>query len=78
MNPWLHTGRGFSFYKAGDTPEAIRSFDRAIANDPSNANAYIHRSWAYRKLGDAPRSEADRRKGLSLDPSSAGQDVMFP
>ena len=52
----------------GDLRAAIENYDRAIAQDPSNAHAYNDRGVAKHKLGDTVGAMADFNKGISINP----------
>ena len=46
----------------------MADYDRAIAIDPSLANAYVNRGIAHSHLGNLNLAVADYEKGLALDP----------
>ena len=46
-------------------------FDRAIAIDPKNANAYTQRGSLHQLLGEIDRAIADLTKAIALNPNNA-------
>lgn len=51
--------------------EAIEDCDQAIAQNPSDADAYSNRSAAYLMLDDLDRATADLEVAIRLDPTDA-------
>lgn len=63
--------RGQTFYEAGDFPNAITSFTRAIEADASFVAAYINRGFAYWQIANLGQAQADFERALTLQPGSA-------
>lgn len=63
--------KGLEYSKQGDNDSAIEEFTKAIASDPSSANAYYGRAYAYYKNGKLKESVSDFDKVITLDPASA-------
>jgi len=49
----------------------IADFDRAIAIDPKNANAYTQRGSLYQLFGELDRAIADLTTAVALNPNNA-------
>jgi tetratricopeptide (TPR) repeat protein len=58
--------QGVSFYQQGRYQEAVQSFERAIANDPQNADGYYNLAAAYHKMGLASRNEHELKQSEDL------------
>ena len=48
-----HVNRGILYYKMGDIPASLQDFDRAIALDPGQAEAYLNKGAALYKAGQS-------------------------
>ena len=64
-----HYMRGLVLHDMGRWEEAIKSFNVAIALNPSNPGAYYDRGVAKRKLGKVEEAIADYTITINLDPS---------
>jgi len=60
--------RGSGLAQAGRTQEAIETFNRALAIDPSNAAAKANLGTVYLLVHDSPRARAVMQEALALDP----------
>lgn len=50
------------------TEEAFANFDKAIANEPSNATLYYNRGLINDQLGNVEKADADYSKAISIKP----------
>jgi tetratricopeptide (TPR) repeat protein len=65
---------GLASMASNDYPKAIEYFDKAIADNPKNEEAYFHRGRAHKTLGDAKRSTARAQANPgNSDPRTAGR-----
>jgi len=60
--------RGAALVQSGRVDEALASFNRALAIDPSNAVAKANVGIAYLTVRDYPRARAALSESLALDP----------
>jgi len=67
--------RGFAAYQAGNTKEAIRWFDWAIAADTTNADRYFTRGRVKREVKNTSEAVLDFKKALELNPKNG--DIHF-
>lgn len=67
----LHVGLAYNFYGTSNIPQAILSFQDAIAVDPTNAVAYDGLAFMYLQLGEDALAEENARKAVELDPTMA-------
>lgn len=58
--------------RAEDYPSAIRLFQRVVARDSQNADAYNWLAYATRKNGDAAAAIPIYEKALAIDPKHRG------
>ncbi len=65
----LNNFEGQNYYKEGNYSMARMEFQRAIANQPFNANYVYNLAAAMQKQGDVVGAEQTYRKGIQLDPS---------
>lgn len=63
--------RGRIQFLRKDYPAALAAFDRTIALDPSNAEAYYYKGLSQRQLGDDAGGVASIKKALELRPKQA-------
>jgi Flp pilus assembly protein TadD len=63
---------GDKHYESGDTPAAIREFQRALALDPENVNVHNSLGVCFGVLGDLERARAEFETAVRL----AGDDYM--
>jgi Tfp pilus assembly protein PilF len=61
--------RGMIELNAGRTSQALELFNRAVAADPTDAEALFQRAVARQKLGDDAGATADLRAALNLQPN---------
>lgn len=66
-----HIDRGLVLWRSGEMPLAVEAFDKAIALEPDNANAYANRGLVKFYLGQFEEAEADIERALDIDPSEA-------
>lgn len=62
---------GLCALQAGDSAEALRLLDRALAIRQDVASVFSHRGVALRRLGMAERALADFSRAIARDPNSA-------
>jgi len=53
----------------GQTEEALKNFDAAIAADPTNPSLYYNRGIIFDELKEADKAAADYSKALEVDPT---------
>jgi tetratricopeptide (TPR) repeat protein len=58
--------QGVSLYQQGHYQEAVQSFERAIANDPQNADGYYNLAATYHKMGLASHNEHELKQAEDL------------
>ncbi|KAG6814034.1 hypothetical protein H0H92_003884 [Tricholoma furcatifolium] len=63
-----HKQTGNSLMSAKQYDEAIESYDKAVALDPSNPVYYSNRAAAYSSKGDHLSAVGDAEKAISIDP----------
>ncbi|HVX10009.1 MAG TPA: tetratricopeptide repeat protein [Pirellulales bacterium] len=61
-----HNAQGVSFYQQGRYQEAVQNFERAIANDPKNADGYYNLAATYHKLGLVSHNENELKQAENL------------
>jgi tetratricopeptide (TPR) repeat protein len=71
--------QGVGFYQQGRYQDAVQSFERAIANDPNNADGYYNLAATYHKMGLVSRNEnelkqAEEQYNLCLDKNDNHRD----
>jgi tetratricopeptide (TPR) repeat protein len=59
---------GINFFNAGEIPDAISYFGKAIAKDAAHVDAYYRRALAYLGQGRMDEAKADFRKVVELQP----------
>jgi tetratricopeptide (TPR) repeat protein len=67
---FLDRGIMFSMRAREEDGKAIADYTQAIALDPKNANAYIHRGFAYYSKGQKNLAIEDLETALGLDPNN--------
>lgn len=60
------TNEAWRLYCLKDYEGAIKLYDRAIEQNPSDANLYFYRSRCYKELGNQAKAEEDIGKAMSL------------
>lgn len=69
MHSGMNNQMGMSLYKQGNYTAARGEFQRAVANDPWNAD-YLHNlAAAQKRQGDIAAAEQTYRKALNVDPA---------
>ena len=63
---------GLAQVEDGDYEGAVAALEKAVKNDPKNANAYNFLGFSYRKLGDYDRAFENYERALALDPEHLG------
>ena len=66
-----YNSEGVDFAKLGQYPEALASFDKAIAIDPSYTDVYFNRGLALDNLGRYSEAVVAYDKALALNPDNA-------
>lgn len=64
----LYNVQGVAFFALGEFDRAITSYDRAIAHNPRNAQAYNNRGVVRQRNGNPDGAKADYEQALQLDP----------
>jgi Flp pilus assembly protein TadD len=64
--------RAVKLVDAGDYAGAIALLQKAIAADPTNANAHNYLGFSHRKLGNVDMALIQYRKALELNPKHRG------
>lgn len=60
---------GLAYLRRGDMEQAKFNLDRALAQDPRNADVYLARAWFYQSVFDIEQAESSYRQVLKLDPN---------
>jgi tetratricopeptide (TPR) repeat protein len=69
MNGAFNNGVGTSYYREGNFTTAADEFQRAVANDPWNAD-YVHNlAAAQKRQGDVAAAERTYRRAIETDPA---------
>lgn len=71
-DPDALTTLGNAYTRAGRERDAVNTFNRLLALDPSNALAYENIGAAQLRAGDAAGAERSLRRAIDLDPNLAG------
>ena len=58
--------QGVSLYQQGRYQEAVRNFERSIANNPQNADGYYNLAATYHKLGLVSHNENELKQAENL------------
>jgi len=61
---------GMEFLSKSDIPRAIQSFDKAIRQDPNNANNYIVLGQVYMRLKNLDRADDTFSAATKIDPKN--------
>lgn len=69
MSGGMNNRVGMSFYKQGNYTMARDEFQRAMANDPYNADYMHNMAAAQRRQGDVAAAEQTYRRAIQIDPS---------
>jgi tetratricopeptide (TPR) repeat protein len=70
-NPDLHIGLAYNYYGTGSIPDALLSFEDALAVDTDNAEAFDGRAYMYLQLGDDSLAEQNALEATRLNPNMA-------
>ena len=62
---------GYEQMKAGNYPDAIRSFKRVIELNDQHAMAYTNMAYSYRKVGKFKKAIRMYKKALAIEPNLA-------
>ncbi len=66
-----YQSRGFAYLQAGQYPDALRDFERAMALNPRDPNAYVGRGTLFARTGSHDRALADFGRAIEIDPAYA-------
>ena len=69
-NANINKARGIAWYRSGDFPQAIASFNAAILLDPDDAEAYDIRGNAWDEMGAFESALADYDEAIRIDPNN--------
>jgi len=69
-NSYSHVDAGDVALENGDTKGAIAEADKALAENPGNADAFVLRAGALYERGELTASVADAQSALLLDPTN--------
>jgi tetratricopeptide (TPR) repeat protein len=72
--PYIERGyqqRGLAYLQAGQYPDALRDFERAMALNPKDSNALVGRGTLHARTGNPERALADLDRAVEIDPSYA-------
>jgi tetratricopeptide (TPR) repeat protein len=65
-----------TLYEASGDPRAEASYRRAVAIDPSYADAYVRLGWLRLRRGDAAGARSDAERALTWAPNSAAATAL--
>lgn len=68
--PFVYYHRGLAAMEMGRFDGAIQDFNKAIALDPSDYNAYVNRGLLFIESGQTDKALEDLDKAISLNPGS--------
>jgi tetratricopeptide (TPR) repeat protein len=68
LNPDVHVILGQVRYQNGHYDDAIAEFNRALQQQPNNADAVLGLARAFDKKKDAPKAEASYKRAIELQP----------
>jgi type IV pilus assembly protein PilF len=60
---------GLAYLRRGDSEQAKFNLDRALAQDPRNADVHLARAWFYQSVSDFEQAEHSYRQVLKLAPA---------
>jgi type IV pilus assembly protein PilF len=63
---------GYDYFRKGKLAEAKEKIDRAVEQNPRNANAHSAAGLLYDRLGEPKKAEAHFERALDLDPKNSG------
>lgn len=66
----LNLELGYDYFRKGKLPEAKEKFDKAMQQNPRNANAQAAAGLLYDRLGEVKKADSHFVRALSLDPKN--------
>jgi adenylate cyclase len=76
-DPWAHSQKGWILLVHGSNEEAVAEFERALAGDPSFADADVGLGFTYNKLGEFENSFEFFDKAISVSPHDRGLPYWY-
>ena len=74
-DPWAHSQKGWILLAQGRNEEAIAEFERALALDPSFADADVGLGFTYNQLGEFDKSFEFFDKAIWRAPTIGGSPI---
>ena len=76
-DPWAHSQKGWILLVQGHNKEAVAEFERALALDPSFADADVGLGFTYNQLGEFDKSFESFDKAISVSPHDRGLPYWY-